>query len=407
MLLVQEYLETHTFGQLEIDHGVGVSFSKSGHKWSLNYDIITAKDTNELSNQCRGLILATLDGRSLNDQAILKNGRLSFNDVCPGQTLVLARPMDRFFNYGMGASAEIDWSDKALAILEKLDGSLCIVYFDIVSNQYCVATRSCPEADLLMDNQLFTFRGLFEKALKETCNMSFDKYTKLLDKSLTYSFELCTPLNRVVCDYPNYSITLIAARQINNGESGEELDIHHVLSFGVPKVQQYAYSSIKDLVSWVQTFSPLVQEGIVIRDSKFNRVKLKSSAYVAMHRLNDSLGSSPRNCLELILLGQDDDSLPFLPKEIADNLLSIKEKYRVWLHKQETLYLEVLKEANSILPNDKKTFALTLNNYKEAYRPAFFNVFSNKATSIKNFIELCRKEGTWSSSFLDNILSLI
>jgi hypothetical protein len=59
------------------------------------------------------------------------------------------------------------------------------------------------------------------------------------------------------------------------------------------------------------------------------------------------------------------------------------------------------------LPTDKKTFALTLNNYENAYRPCFFNIFSEKATSVKNFIEQSRKEGTWSSGFLDNILSLI
>src|ERR1700678_615116 len=110
MLLVQEYLETHTFGELFLEHGVEVSPSKSGHKFSLNYSMIDSKDTNQLSNQCRGLILSTVDGSSLNDKATLKNARLNFDDVCTGQTIVLGRALDRFFNYGQGACAEIDWS---------------------------------------------------------------------------------------------------------------------------------------------------------------------------------------------------------------------------------------------------------------------------------------------------------
>lgn len=410
MLLVQEYLETHTFGELFLEHGVEVSPSKSGHKFSLNYSMIDSKDTNQLSNQCRGLILSTVDGSSLNDKATLKNARLNFDDVCTGQTIVLGRALDRFFNYGQGACAEIDWSDPTLTIQEKLDGTLCIVYFDQFTKQWCVATRSCNEADLLMDNKLYTFAQLFAKACLETTGMSFEDFTKLLFKANTYCFELTTPLNRIVVDYTDYRITLLTIRcmcdhmEVDLSKNCDALDNLRSI---VPFVQSYKYSSLSELMDWVHGLSPLSQEGVVIRDGKFNRVKLKSAAYVAAHRLNDSLGSSPRNILELILMGKEDDAMFFLPKEIADNLLSIKEKYRVWLNAQEALYLEVLKEANYILPNDKKTFALTLNNYENAYRPAFFNVFSNKATSIKNFIELCRKEGTWSAGFLDNILSLI
>ena len=58
MLLVQKFLETKTFGDLARDHGVYASFSKSGHKFSLNYDQIEARESDPLSQQCRGLILA-------------------------------------------------------------------------------------------------------------------------------------------------------------------------------------------------------------------------------------------------------------------------------------------------------------------------------------------------------------
>ncbi len=64
MLLVQKYLETHSFANLAAEHGVYASFSKSGHKFSLNYDQIEAKESDPLAQECRGLILSALDGTS-------------------------------------------------------------------------------------------------------------------------------------------------------------------------------------------------------------------------------------------------------------------------------------------------------------------------------------------------------
>src|SRR6516164_7074104 len=130
MLLVQKFLETHSFGDLAKEHGVYASFSKSGHKWSLNYDQIEAKESDPLSQETRGLILAAEDGKSFLSQAVMLNGKLSYDHIIPGKTKILAFPMKRFFNYGQGCAVNIDWSDPNLAVLEKLDGTLCIVYFD-------------------------------------------------------------------------------------------------------------------------------------------------------------------------------------------------------------------------------------------------------------------------------------
>ena len=135
---------------------------------SLNYDQIEAKETDPLAQECRGLVLSCEDGHSLLSQAVEVNGKLSYDHISPGKTRILAYPMKRFFNHGQGSAADINWADPNLAVLEKLDGTLCIVYFDPFTNKWCVATRSVSEADLLMDNGIFTFRTLFEKAVEET-----------------------------------------------------------------------------------------------------------------------------------------------------------------------------------------------------------------------------------------------
>lgn len=259
MLLVQKYLEQHSFADLAKEHGIYASFSKSGHKWSLNYDQIEARENDELAQECRGLILSCWEGQSLREladegirvgkdkdgQATLI-GKLSYDWITPGKTKVIAYPMRRFFNYGQGAAAEIDWSDPNLSILEKLDGTLCIVYYDPFTNQWCVATRAVPEADLIMDNGLYTFRTLFEKALQETialssyAGLSFEEYTAMLNKEITYCYELTTPLNRIVVSYSDYRITLIAARintycALPHGDPvhvSKELEIEKLPSYG-------------------------------------------------------------------------------------------------------------------------------------------------------------------------------
>ena len=102
MLLVQEYLMTKTLGQLAAEHGVYASFSKSGHKASFNYDQIEAKENDPLANQCRGLILATHDGRSLIKEAKINDNKLTYENVCPGKTNILGTPNGTFLQSWSG-----------------------------------------------------------------------------------------------------------------------------------------------------------------------------------------------------------------------------------------------------------------------------------------------------------------
>jgi hypothetical protein len=270
-----------------------------------------------------------------------------------------------------------------------------------------VATRSVSEADLLMDNGLFTFRTLFEKAVKDTCDLEFngiDQFTDYLSPQYTYCFELTTPYNRIVVDYKKCGITLLSVR---NMTTLEEVDPNNMsLSLTVPIVEAHTYTNVDELVNWVSSLNPMEHEGVVVRDSNFNRIKVKNAAYVAASKIRDSLATSPRNCLGLILLGKDDDAASFLPQEIQNNLISLKEQFVVWLKKQEELMQIIVAEAQAIAP-DKKTFALTVQKYQPSIPAMLFNIYDGKSNSVKDFIEKNRKMGTWSDGFLDKILSCI
>ena len=440
-LLVQEYLETHTFGDLVRDHGVYASFSKSGHKFSLNYDQIEAKEADPLAQECRGLILSA-HGRAFDFQAKEINGRLNYDHISPGETYILAYPMKRFFNHGQGSAAAIDWADPKLAILEKLDGTLCIVYHDEFLNLWCVATRSVPEADLLMDNGLFTFRTLFEKALLETCGKDFREFIAGLNKRITYCFELTTPYNRIVVSYPNNRVTLLAARHIHgdleefdftnlgsmgwvkydklSGEIKEHLSsLGHDATdtpeafvdkpydlMGVPVAQAHTYTTLDELLTWVSSLNPMEHEGVVVRDANFNRIKVKNAAYVAYNKVRDTLAASERNCVELILAEKDDDVVAFLPEEIVKNLQKIKAGLQVAIRQHDDAYLAAKAQADATLPGDKKTFAILVTQNKDLWTAPFFNMFDGKSINMKDFIQKNRKDGTWGNSFLDKMLEM-
>jgi hypothetical protein len=248
---------------------------------------------------------------------------------------------------------------------------------------------------------------LFEKALKETTGYEFGIFTRYLEKNYTYCFELTTPYNRIVVDYKNCGVTLLAVRGL---VTLQEVSMTHPvvdqLPTCLPIVQAYTYSSVDELVNWVSSLNPMEHEGVVVRDSNFNRIKVKNAAYVAYNKLNDRLGSSERNLMEFILLEKDDDVAAFIPEEIAKNMAKIKAGFQIALQKQDEAYKLARAEADAKAPGDKKTFAILVTQDKKMWHAPFFAIWDGKASSMKDFILKNRKDGTWGDGFLDKILEL-
>ena len=407
MLQVQEYLRTHSFGELIKDHGVYASFSKSGHKFSLNYDQIEAKEADTLSQECRGLILAFGDGQSRLTQAIEVNGKLTYDHLVVGDTQILAFPMRRFFNYGQGSAAVIDWSDPEIRILEKLDGTLCIVYYDAISGSWCVATRSVPEADIPLDNGIFTFRTLFEKAMEETTKLSWFDFTMKLDIGYTYCFELTTPYNRIVVDYQECGITLLAVRSVETLAEVEVTNSHPAIDKvreTVPLCNEYFFNQIDELITWVCTLDPMQHEGVVVRIGEA-RNKVKNPAYIAFNKIRDVV-TSERGIMELILCEKDDDVVCMLPEAIVKNMQMLKAGLQVAIQVYDNSYAAYHAAAEMVKPGDKKTFAIMVTQNKSLWHAYFFQRYDGKAANMRDFIAKNRKDGSWGNSFLDKMLEI-
>jgi hypothetical protein len=339
-------------------------------------------------------------------------------DGVVGETVVLARPFDRFFNVGMGAAAAVNL-DAADTVLEnKYDGTAIIVYFDDIQSAWHVATRAVCEADLPLNGWDMTFRDLFEKTL---CSMnwydrtfSFERWTEKLDRSMTYMFELCAGANQVVVQHKSDYIVLLGLRETATGYeywpaagSAEVLD--------VKSIETYRLGSVAEITEFVQGRDPRQFEGIVacqeVSPGVFNRVKIKSAQYMAYSRLKDAV-ATPRNVMTLILGEKLDDAFVVMSDDMKVSATKMQDGVRVMLKDYRVKYDEVsalVAEATSEpwgSPAHRKTFARSAHQSGIWFDPAMMQ-YAGKCADISGYIEAKRGvSGEWTASFLDSILSL-
>lgn len=392
---VQRYLLTRSLDDLARDHGVYASLSADGRKASLTYDQIEAKESDALACQCRGLVLARADGE------VFAKG------APPGETRVLARPFDRFFNHGQhGADAAAMLGKPGTRVCEKVDGTLCIVYFDDLQGRWHVATRSVPEADKPINgfagstDKPMSFRDLFELALKDSHALAFDDFAAHLEPSTTYLFELATPYNMVLVRYESCGLHFLGAR-LRDGTERPPSDFAHLPT---PHAPSYPCDTMEALVALVSSRPPTDSEGVVVVDAAFRRVKVKSPAYVALHGLKDSVANSPRRLMELILLGREDDTFPMLPKLVREHGEMLRAQYAFTLRRMDDAYERLLAEATG--DNPRKAFALAVQRDGLSIAPMMAR-YTGQCASFRAWVDGRRQgDGSWPDGFLDTLMAI-
>jgi hypothetical protein len=407
-LLVKAYLLDHTFQQLEDEHGVCARLSADGSKLSLNYDQVLVKSGDPVAEQCRGLVVRPLAFQRLRTSA-------DWKQEVVGHVEVVAWPMNRFYNAGDAAAAEVDWSDTGLRVYEKLDGTMIVMYFDHLQDRWCAGTRGVCEADMpirLGDMSLgtTTFSDLFWKALWITAAAqgaympgvapsAYEACRELMqdfDRSLTYVFELTGPHNRVVVRYNDPRVTLLAIR---NTVTGEELSIEKHGPASLPRPGVWPIADLTALAAFVNAADPGKIEGAVVCDSRFRRLKVKNMAWVMSSRAKDLVTTSLRSGLEAVIQERLDDILPLLEKDVGDKLVSLRDAYKQFCLGIDQSFAAWHAEANG----DRKAFALKVTGSK-SWTPPFFNMWEGRAASCHEWVRSMSERGKLPDSSLDAIL---
>lgn len=247
----------------------------------LKYNMIDSPMDDPLVRSCRGIILDEADG---------------WRVVC--------RPYDKFFNYGEGRAAEIDW--ETARVYEKLDGSLMTLYY---YDGWQVSTTGYPDArGLVQKGNPLTFRDLFWRIW----NQQRDPIYLLPRREIEccYMFEMMAPENRVVVAHHTPRLVLHGIRSVVTGKELPFAVFGKVRNWECAKT--YNLNSLDDVISATAELQGIKNEGFVVCDANFNRVKVKSMSYVALHHLKSTM--CRRRLIELIQANEGDEFLGYFPE---------------------------------------------------------------------------------------------
>ena len=311
----------------------------------LKYSMTESPMGEPLVQECRGIILNETLGWSVTSYAFSK-----------------------FFNHGEGHAAVIDWS--TARVQEKVDGSLCVVYrYD---DEWHVATSGTPDASGDINGSGSTFADYFWS----TFPGGYDRFPWPHSDAGRYCFifEITGPVNRIVVPHAYASLTLLGARDL---ETGLEVTPQRVAHFfaNVEVVKEFPLTNMADVTATFSTMSPLSQEGYVIVDAAFNRVKVKHPGYVALHHAKD--GMTTKAFVEIARTGETSEVIAAFP-EFKPMLDDAKGRFDALLAALEADYARHKDIAV------QKDFAMAVNITR--CPAAMFAVRARKAASVREYL---------------------
>jgi hypothetical protein len=243
-----------------------------------------------------------------------------------------------------------------------------------------ISSSGMPDAGGNINDSATSFRELFTRTFHELD-------MKLPDLGLgyyTYMFEMMSPFNRVVVQQPKADIVFLGAR---NNITGQEIspDECGCSERNWKPVRQFDLKTEADVIATLEPMKGLDQEGYVVVDANFNRIKVKCPDYRRLHRLRGNGNLSPKGILDLVRLGNTDEILASFP-EFSKPFERVQSRYDALVDELNAVYAGIrdLKI--------QKDFALEA--VKHRCSGALFQLRAGRVTNVKQFL---------STMVLDNL----
>lgn len=370
MLKIQEFILAHeNWRELLVAEPYNLKISEDDGFVLFKYNQIASDFSQEICKEARGLILDTQD-----------NYR------------VVRYAFKKFFNIDEGYAAHIDW-DTAVAT-EKIDGSIMSVWY--ARGKWHLSTNGTIDAfkaELAGVGPYKTFGELFESVLPLSTFANYNKHR-------CWTFELVSPYNKVVIDYPETKVYLLSVRDM---DSLEELGLDAVEMLadanGLTVPERYDLNNEDDYRKVVEQM-PEGHEGIVVRDVNGERVKIKTLLYFEMHRAKNNGVLTLERIVDLIRANDHHEFLSYFPeyqsmfddvKHQIDRAEGVEDKIRqdVALWKNEHPFEEGDRTA-------RKWFAQDYG--KNKYAPLYFAEYDGRLANAvatmetRKFISLFKIE---------------
>lgn len=299
---------------------------------------------------------------------------------------VMSMSFRKFFNHGESQAAKIDWN--SAVVLEKVDGTMIQVYWDWHKQEWFAATTGTAEGEGEVNNKMgTTFNELFWQTVEKSNSTIKDS----LDIFTTYVFELTTPYNIVVKPHGESSVTLLAAR---NMYDLSELTYNELINVSkrlrIPVVKAFDLNA-KDFGALIRTFEGMSwsEEGYVVVDSNFNRVKIKNPAYVAVHHLKSK--TAEHNILTVVKANEIEEFAATFP-ERREEIFRLKARYDALITKLNEAWVELepRKPKNITAPERKAyataVFEVTKKMGLDSFTGLYFALQTGKVDTIKEYM---------------------
>ena len=350
-----------------------IIIKKKGQFTLLKYNQLESDLTNNIVQECRGLIIKP------------DWFNLTSNPPIP-QYKIASMRFTKFFNYGQEEAAKLEFPCEAS---EKIDGSLIGVWYDNDTGWHVSTSGNVDAEDAPISvGDYQSYRDLFDSVWE-------DEFFDGLSKDCTYMFELVSPYTKIIVPYKETKLYLLAIR---NNITLKEFDRSYLSIIAeqlfrdkitVPK--SYICNNIKEIQKAVDKLTENDEnyEGFVLCDKNFNRVKLKSPFYTELFFMRGDGIFTNKKILNLILNEQDDDILAYFPeyKEQFDRVRRGLSKM-IQNMKNGISTTEKWKELN------KKDFSANIKDFKykdflfKAYDYQIWNKTEDEyAQFIKSYID--------------------
>jgi hypothetical protein len=308
----------------------------------LKYDQISSDFTQEIVRECRGLVLDEAD-----------------------DWRVVSMAFSKFMNHGQAGADDIDWS--TARVQEKVDGSLCAMYF--YRNGWHVATTGTPDASGDVNGFGTTFAKLFWGVYPP-------REPPVEAEGYTFVFELTGPMNRIVVPHAKTSLTLLACRRLCDLQEIPPDEAVCLLNIDglVPVVRSFPLGNVEDIIASFADISPLSQEGYVVVDGAYRRIKVKHPGYVALHHAKDGL--SQKAIVDIARSGEVPEVMTAFP-ELAPMLDDARDRLAALVGQVEADYARLAHHA------EQKAFAAEA--LKTKCSAALFQIRAKKTPGAAHF----------------------
>lgn len=269
---------------------------------------------------------------------------------------VVCWPFDKFFNQHEIYAATIDWNH--CRVQDKLDGSICKLFWNKYRDSWQWATNGVIDAEdaTIEDLRHINYLDLIEDATNYK-DIDFDK----LNKDYTYMFEVVDPVMHPV-KYDDVKLYHIGTR---NNKTGEELNE----DIGVQKPEEYNLHSLEEVINFVENMNKdkVTQEGVVVVDNNWNRIKIKNLLYLQLHYLDSGIVTNKRKILEL--LNSDDIDIARLIERFPqyEDVFQYYRDKEIELERELQVYINGVKQTYINLRRDRRKIAEIIKNDKWRY----------------------------------------